>query len=304
MDFSKQNQHKINHFMMQLRQADKAKENEKKPSLLSADVVQTADFSFSPLNSTDRVGDSGTLLLAKRKTNRAEQYLVKHAYTDCACNEFVYTKLVQAMGYKMPDIVLFQISPGEKRTCFQTEYIMGAKYLNFIDQAPSYEKIREQALNWREYFSFIALYAMTEESDGWETPLAEDGYIYRVDTTDAFPLSNYQLETAGINVDLNGINPKLSCMEQLQTCNMDHSLDERNCDWWLQYCVKQYGQDAIIPFMEPFSRIQEIGAAYIDEFLNTLCYFYPDFIGDYFKRYITALQKQAALYLKRKKEQL
>ena len=71
-------------------------------------------------------GDSGPLLLAKRKQNRAEQYLVKHAYTDCACNEFVYTKLAQAMGYSMPDVLLLRLSPQEKRPYFDTEYLIAS----------------------------------------------------------------------------------------------------------------------------------------------------------------------------------
>ena len=53
--------------------------------------------------------------------------------------------------------------------------------------------------------------------------------------------------------------------------------------------------------METFSLIQEIRPDYIDGFLNTLCYIYPDFIGDYFKRFITALQKQSATFLKEKR---
>ena len=54
-------------------------------------------------------------------------------------------------------------------------------------------------------------------------------------------------------------------------------------------------------FLRRFVRIQEIRQDYIDNFLNTLCYFYPDFIGEYFKCYISALQKQCADYLKGKR---
>lgn len=38
-----------------------------------------------------------------------EKYLAKHAFADCAANEFVYIKLAQAMGFKMPDAVLFSL---------------------------------------------------------------------------------------------------------------------------------------------------------------------------------------------------
>ena len=92
-------------YMMQLRMESKEQENQGKPPITSPDVVQTADFVFSQIPHQE--GDSGRLLLAKRKVDRNDRYLVKHAYTDCACNEFIYTKLAQAMGYCMPDAVLF-----------------------------------------------------------------------------------------------------------------------------------------------------------------------------------------------------
>lgn len=80
---------------------------------------KTTDFVFSA--PFEREGDSGKLLLAKRKTNRSDRFLVKHAFTDCACNEYVYTKLAQAMGYKMPDVVLFPLPDTEKRNSFKKE---------------------------------------------------------------------------------------------------------------------------------------------------------------------------------------
>ena len=96
----------LNKYMMQLRMESKEKENQGKPPITSPDVVQTADFVFSRIPHQE--GDSGRLLLAKQKADRNKRYLVKHAYTDCACNEFIYTKLAQVMGYSMPDAVLFQ----------------------------------------------------------------------------------------------------------------------------------------------------------------------------------------------------
>lgn len=76
-------------YMMQLRMESKEQENQGKPPITSPDVVQTADFVFSQIPHQE--GDSGRLLLAKRKVDRNDRYLVKHAYTDCACNEFIYT---------------------------------------------------------------------------------------------------------------------------------------------------------------------------------------------------------------------
>ena len=285
-------------YMMQLRKESKEQENQGKPPITSPDVVQTADFVFSQIPHQE--GDSGRLLLAKRKVDRNDRYLVKHAYTDCACNEFIYTKLAQAMGYCMPDAVLFQLSPGEKRPYFKTEYIIGERYLHVTDSMPTYEKVREQAKNWEHYFSFYGLYSLTGEGDGVEILLADDDRIYRVDTADAFPISNFQLDMAGIHQSIRGLNPQQAIKQQLLSSDMSQVLDPSWCNINLASCLK-ICSDSLPYFLDPFARIQDIRSDYIDDFLNTLCYFYPDFIGDYFKRYISALQKQCAEYWKEKR---
>lgn len=203
----------LDKYMMQLRLESKRLENQGKPPISTPDVVQTSDFVFSQTLKHD--GDSGKLLLAKRKADREDQYLVKHAYTDCACNEFIYTKLAQAMGYCMPDAVLFLMSPGENRSCFQTEYIVGTRFLTVIDSCPSYATIREQAGNWKDFFAFHSLYSITGEADGVEILLADNSMIYRVDVTDAFPVNNFQLDFAGVNQDMGGVThmwrSKINC---------------------------------------------------------------------------------------------
>jgi len=291
---------KIMRQMKLLRIEDKVRENSLKPLLSSPDVANTLDFVFSPIKPSDRVGDSGPLLIGKHKINRSERYLVKHACCDCACNEFVYTKIAQAMNYKMPDVVLLRVPPEEKRRCFGTEYIIGAKYLNIINDAPAFSTIKERALNWREYFSFRALYALTGEGDSFETPLADDGFIYRVDTTDAFPTDEFILSQAGINIEVNGRNNKEFWESKLLNMDINNHWQKDNLAWWLNQLAQTHGKECIAPFLEPLARIQDISTEYVDGFLHTLCYFYPDFIGVFFKKYISALQKFAGEYLKAK----
>lgn len=288
----------LDKYMMRLRMESKKQENQSKTSIKSSDVVQTSDFVFSRIQREE--GDSGSLLLAKRKDNRKQRYLVKHACTDCACNEFVYAKLAQAMGYCMPDAVLFQLSPDEKRSYFETEYIIGERYLNIIDANPTYERIREQATNWKHFFAFCALYAITNENDGIEILLADDNRIYRVDTTDAFPLSMWDLDMAGINQEIGGHNPYLEIKQQLLSRDFSEILNIANCNRYLEKC-REISADSQSYFLEPFSRFREIPSSYIDDFLNTLCYFYPDYIGDYFKLYISAIQEQCTEYWKEKR---
>lgn len=292
---------RANSIMRKLRMEDKERENKDKPPLSSPDVMMTGDYVFKPITPLDRIGDSGQLLLAKKKSDRSQRYLIKHEYTDCAANEFVYTKLAQAMGFKMPDAVLFKLSEGEKRRYFKTEYILGTTFLNLVIEFPSYEQIREQAINWQDFFHFQAMYTMCVEGDSFEVPIASDGYLYRVDTTDSFILSDLMLRQAGINKMIGDLVPKENIKRHIEQYDFEKCWQYNNFDKQLQWLLQQYGEDCRKPYMETFSLIQEIGPDYIDGFLNTLCYFYPDFIGDYFKRFITALQMQSAAFLKEKR---
>lgn len=246
----------------------------------------------------ERSGDSGQLLLAKRKTDHSERYLVKHEFTDCAANEFVYTKLAQAMGYHMPEVKLFRLSQDEKRACFKTEYIIGAQYLNVIEACPKFETVQATAQNWQEYFGFLAMYSMFLEDDGMEVLLADDGFIYRVDTTDAFTCSNYFLDNAGIDRIIQGVNLNAAIKDMLLSQNFQRLWSNSSFDSALQRCVDLYGIQYRDSFLKPFSQILEISDSCVNEFLNTLCYFYPDYIGDYYKLFIRALQQAATEYMR------
>lgn len=83
----------LDELMMRLRMESKKRENQGKPPIASPDVVETVDYMFSPFCPHEHDGDSGPLFLATQKSNRTVRYVIKHACTDCACNEFVYTKL-------------------------------------------------------------------------------------------------------------------------------------------------------------------------------------------------------------------
>lgn len=298
MDMSSLNFEKIRIGQMRDRIANKKEENRNKPKLHSDDVLMTTDFNYAEFSDE---GDSGQLFLASCKQNPSQRYIVKHQFTDCACNEFVYAKLLQAMDYHVPETKLFQLSSNEKRDIFLTEYVVGSRFLNVVDPFPSYQTIREKAANWTEYFSLYGFYALTGECDGMETPLADDGYIYRIDTTDAFPISNYQLDYAGIARVVNGASMKELIKKDLLERSLNSVLPITTCDFCWDACKEKDAVAFKKPFLAPFLDIQGISEGYIDDFLNTLCYFYPDFIGDYFKRYITALQKQCAEYVKEKR---
>lgn len=290
-------QKRFENWCREIRLQSQLKNNAIKPKLVTEDVLETADFIFSPIRPFDRTGDSGNLLLAKRKVDRREQYLVKHEYCDCAANEFVYFKLASAMGLHIPESKLFHISEGEKRKYFKTGYTVGSRYLTLSDPAPSYELIRSKAVNWEEYFSFKALYLLFLESDSFEVVLSDDNYIYRIDTTSSFNLGEWQLRNAGLDID----GPDGNIQELTRNILLD-SLKEDYWKYislqeWLDETVEKYGEESRKGFLRPFYEIQNIQEVYIDDFLNTLCYFYPDFVGDCYKHFIKAAQKKSHDFL-------
>lgn len=288
-------------FQQKLRMENKRQENQVKPPLYASDVKMTTDFTFASFTPFEQIGDSGHLLLAKCKSDRSQRYIIKHEYTDCAANEFVYTKLAQAMGFKMPNAVLFQISENEKRKHFKSEYILGTSFLDVVLKDPSYEQIRENALNWEDFFHFKAMFDMFLESDGFETPIAKDGYLYRIDTSASFNLPIYVFDFGGINQEFRCMNPKEYFVKYINQISYDDLWQCIDFNSSLERLIQTYDADGKRPYMETFSLIQDIHSDYIDDFLNTLCYFYPDFIGDYYKQFILALQKRSEIFLKERK---
>lgn len=288
----------MNSILKAIRLESQKKNNKGKPKLISEDVLETEDFNFSPINPLNRVGDSGELLLASSRKDNTEKYLIKHEYCDCAANEFVYSKLARAMGLHIPESRLFRISENESRDCFKSGYTIGAVYLDVKDPDPSYEKIRNCSSNWEEYYSFMALYYFFLESDSFEILLTDEDLIYRVDTADAFLLSEFFLSQAGLDVD----TPSGNLQEIMKKTLMEN---HQKKDFWqyvdfykkMEENIEKYGKESRKGFLCPFYEIQGISQIYIDDFLNTLCYFYPDFIGDCYKLFIGAAQKKAKSFL-------
>ena len=91
-------------------------------------------------------------------------------------------------------------------------------------------------------------------------------------------------------------------MDKGTFCSISLTFAERLCckssNSDLQCCMDKYGNEYRDLYLKPFSQIQDIPDIYIDGFLNTLCYFYPDYIGDYYKLFIHALQNAASEYLR------
>ena len=287
---------RIRNMGRKFRTENKCIENANKPALVSNDVLKSSDFTFSKSFGIERVGDSGELLLAKSKQNKMEQYIVKHEYTDCACNEFVYYKLANFLGIKTPAVKLFEIVAGEKRKYFKTEFVAGIEYLNIIKENFSVAN-EEQVKNPQDYFKFKALYDMFSEEDSFEVVLDEQGYIYKIDNTAAFNLSNYYLDNVGIEFPPDVLPDSKEYMRKalmkLSKIDVDVSFYTKK----FTQIRQSHGEVAAQYYLEPFRKIIEMPACYVDEFLMVLCYFYADIVGDYYKAYIKNCKEKSSEFL-------
>lgn len=304
-----------------IRLENKIYENRKKLYSNLADVLNTVDYNFSKKHGIDRVGDSGELLLAYKRENRKERYIVKHYYGDCACNEYVYSKLAYAMDIKTPSVKLFNLSQGEKRRYFNTEYIGAIELLDIKKEGVSFEPLsQEQVINWQDHLRFKTLYHLFSESDSFEVIQTTEDYIYKIDNSASFMISaiaenvglieslgktsydDFLLELWNKDVNTN-VDELKRVVSQVFLNKLTHlkSSDSSvifGLRFGLESVKKNYGIDFIRYYLEPLERIQDIPESYIDDFLNTLCYIYPDSLGNYYKEYIEICKVQASQFLK------
>ena len=272
------------------RIAQKAVENCDKKPLVSSDVVDADNFTFEVFkqpvrNNGDAHGQSGELLLATHKQDTSKKYVIKHESPECAANEFVYTKMAQAIGLKMPHVKLFRLSDPLDDTLFKTEYVIGFEYLNArhlnLDEINSVK-------NPDDFYKFQILYRLFKEYDKLEILLADDGYIYRIDTSDSFGVCHYHVQDNDA-IGRKILNPILHGMKTSFLQDIDSCI-ERN--------IAEFGENKARIFYEPLYAILKIHKTYINKFLDTLCYFYPDYFKDFYNDFFIEVKKTAKKLIK------
>ena len=176
-------------------------ENRNKTIPKSDDILFTDDFTFKKFFHN---GDSGELFLATYKHNKNEKYIIKHEYYDCACNEYMYSKIGNKIGVKIAPVKLFVVN--DKDNQFKSDFVCGIKYFEDFKEI-SFDNIKINFDNWQDYYRMHCLESVFDESDGIEL-VKNNNYIYRIDTTDAFTISDYDISLLAYSSIQNGINIK------------------------------------------------------------------------------------------------
>jgi hypothetical protein len=125
--------------------------------------------------------------------------------------------------------------------------------------------------------------------------LADDGYIYRIDTAAAFVMNDYDIRTAGALKSPGEYSSYINRI--LQRVDFSNKWNLMNIDMAMRILIEFHGKDKIDILLKPLYDIQKIRKSYINGFLETLCYFYPDCIGGYYDSFFTGLKKGVARYV-------
>lgn len=276
-------------------------ENKEKKIPSSKDILYMNDFILEEFESD---GDSGKLYLATNKYNHAEKYILKHEYYDCACNEFMYSKIGNKMGIKIAPVKLFILNDLEDK--FKSDFVCGIKYLENCEHISlkKLEQEKDKIKNWQDYFKMLCLECLFEESDGIEV-VKYNNEIYRLDMTASFKISDFYIHPLAYNYKYNGINIREFATKNIMDGSMQRT--EYRIHRWksdIKYFTNNYDKKYLKDYMETFELFLNVSEKNIEEWVNILTIIYPNVIGDYFKQYFKNLKLDVEQLLKLKEKEL
>lgn len=292
--YSKFAQKQIITFERESFQKLKENENKNRSIPISDDILYISNFTLEKFPNS---GDSGDLYLATNKRNPNEKYILKHEYYDCACNEYMYSKIGSKMGIKIAPVKLFVLD--NKKNKFKSDFVCGIKYLEnceFVD-FDYIEKNKNNITNWKDYFRMFCLESLFEEGDGIEV-VRYNNEIYRLDTTDAFTISDFYIHPLAYDYNNNDINIREFANKtilQLAKGNKKTRIFmwKHNIDYFKENFENKY----LDYYLETYKLLEKVTDKDIEEWTNILTFFYPNIIGEYFKICFTNLKSDVKKFL-------
>lgn len=275
--------------------------NQKKSDLNSNDVLKVEDYEFTSAP-FEKTGNSGNFLIANNKKNSNQKYLVKHEFIDCSCNEFIYSKFGKLLNAKFADVKLFDTLTPPLNSLFKSEDVVGIEYLDLASENIKFSDLNSDCKNKEDYFKYFAIRNLFMDIDSFEIVLDKNGYIYKISNSATFDISNFSLQSVYIdfNKEINGININLKEFTKkqfLKTLEGYKNSNITNYQREFNYIKNNYGKENIKYFLEPFHILYDLNLNKVDDILNTLSYFYPDYVSDYYKQYFEITKEKVKQFL-------
>ncbi len=274
----------------------KEEQNRKKTPFVSSNYLMTGDFRFSKFENN---GDSGNMMIAKRKGFPKEKYFVKHYYSDCACNEFMYAAIAEQLGILTPRVKLFMVSENEKRNLFYSGYGVGIEAIEKI-HSQLFEKDVQKDPSIQK--SRIRACALDQILDGWvETQflMSKDHQCYRFDLTESFNAHYDFISILGMNENLiiQGKNRDEILQGELE--RHLNSLKDKSIEYLkrgLTVYNNSYSDNFTDEWNNTYAAFLNMDDKKIQNAIDILCYIYPDELGTYYQNYIKISKEKIRQY--------
>jgi len=242
-----------------------------------ADIIYSADFIFELFNPHDENGDSGQLLLATKRDN-TEKYVVKHEFSDCACNEFMYHKVAEAMNLRTPKVKLIRKSKRDN-----IPFKFQACAIEFIEGLTKLElDMRNTIDNFDDYFAFCALALILNEQDARQYFVA-DNKLLKLDNTSSF------VEGDTLNMYLHLDKTPKKIIEVFKK-NMTRMINYPIEDFWVESYIKniaeEFGDEGKECFINTFDKFAKININDFRSALDVIEDIYNFHYSEFYRKFI------------------
>ena len=259
-------------------------------SKTNENILQPKDFIFEKYNPTKFTGDSGALLLATSKYDKNVQYVVKHTYPECACNEFMYYQIATELGLSVPTVKLFEISDDDLKY-FKSSIAVGIEY---IPHSKRYLGDNNGIINHSDFFAFFALVVVLNEEDSFEIIVDADNRLYKIDNSASFGISMAHAAGAAMFNDLDKQN------QDIITALLKRSAEFTEYDKYrIQHDIllEKYGEEATKHFLNLIKDFSELDETKFDDAFELISHFYNEILGDYYCYFIQNRKAECSRFL-------
>ncbi|MCC8097746.1 MAG: hypothetical protein LIO44_04155, partial [Eubacterium sp.] len=230
-------------------------------------------------------GDSGKLLVSERKSAADKTYLpkllIKHSFTNDACNEFMASRMASLLGVPAAKVYLVSCPDWEKQG-FVTRYICGIEYIEGLRNLTENEK---HSIDGGVFLAkAYALAALLRQSDGISagvSDISDTGKAYYTyDLVETFSLNSFRTDILlGRSLSSKNLESQIfgSIGRTLEGINMENFIIEPLKWNWvavLKITGENYIEEKWNAFIEPVRRLCYVSDEAVEALVNAVCKFY------------------------------
>lgn len=266
------------------------------------DILKAKDYIFTAFTGSGQAGDSGPLLLAINKNDNSERYVVKHYFVDCAGNEYVASKLGNAIHASFPECKLFDLSEYVDASCFHTEYVVGIEWL---DDLKDYDFSEGTVANSDDFYKYVCLQYLFSSFDSFEV-MRSQGRLFKIDNTDGFNISENFSSPIRLSImsTLKPMPQKLYTELEEKIRKQSFSFGNNNVqsiidqlNHGLELIKSDTGFNPGKIFLQTLHNFTHISQIYIEDMLANLAGIYPEYVCVHYRKYIECAKEASKIIL-------